>query len=109
MPYRLCCLIPSSVKDDSAAFVVPASIGLQGVRLAEPSLGETFVVSGLGLIGLLTSQLLISHGCRVLGLDPDPEKCYLAEEFGVTAFQLSSDSDPVPWVLDHGGLVQMVF
>ena len=53
--------------DEAASFTVLASIGLQGIRLAQPTLGETFVVSGLGLIGLLTAQLLIAHGCRVLG------------------------------------------
>ena len=56
-------------------FTVLASIGLHGIRLANPTLGETFLVSGLGLIGLLTAQLLKSQNCRVLGIDPDPEKC----------------------------------
>ena len=78
-----------------------SSIGLQGIRLAQPSLGETFVVSGLGLIGLLTAQLLKAQGCRVLGLDPDPSKCSLAEELGVTALNLSSGIDPVAWCLEQ--------
>ena len=78
-----------------------ASIGLQGIRLAQPSLGETFVVSGLGLIGLLTSQLLLAQGCCVLGLDPDPAKCALAEELGVVALNLASGADPVAWCLEQ--------
>ena len=75
---HLCAVIPSGVSDEVASFTVLASIGLQGIRLAQPTLGETFVVSGLGLIGLLTAQRLAAQGCRVLGLDPDPSKCSLA-------------------------------
>ena len=72
VPQHLCAHIPVSVSDEAASVTVLASIGLQGIRLAQPTLGETFVVSGLGLIGLLTAQLLTAQGCRVLGLDPDP-------------------------------------
>ena len=97
VPQTLCAVIPDSVDDENASFAVLASIGLQGIRLAKPTLGETFLVSGLGLIGLLTAQLLVSHGCRVLGLDPDPAKCALAEELGVSSFLLSKNSDPVAW------------
>ena len=71
VPQHLCSTIPAGVSDEAASFTVLASIGLQGIRLAQPTLGETFVVSGLGLIGLLTAQLLIANGCRVLGIDPD--------------------------------------
>ena len=101
VPQRLCAPIPAGVSDEAASFTVLASIGLQGIRLAQPTLGETFVVSGLGLIGLLTAQLLAAQGCRVLGLDPDPAKCVLAEEVGVTALNLSSGVDPVAWCLEH--------
>jgi len=59
---------------NEAAFTVVGAIALHGVRLARPTLGECFVVMGLGLIGLLTVQLLRAHGCRVLGIDPDPGK-----------------------------------
>ena len=85
------------MSDEAAAFMVLASIGLQGIRLANPTLGETFVVSGLGLIGLLTGQLLVAQGCRVLGLDPDPSKCLLAEKLGIASLQLRTGVDPVAW------------
>jgi len=98
---NLCARIPPGVCDEAASFTVLAAIGLQGIRLAQPTLGETFVVSGLGLIGLLTAQLLAAQGCRVLGLDPDPEKCDLAEHLGVTALNLSSGTDPVAWFLER--------
>ena len=101
VPQHLCAHIPSAVSDESAAFSVLASIGLQGIRLANPTLGETFVVSGLGLIGLLTGQLLAAQGCRVLGLDPDHSKCALAEMLGITALHLASGVDPVAWCLEH--------
>jgi len=101
VPQHLCASIPDVVSDDSATFSVLASIGLQGVRLANPTLGETFVVSGLGLIGLLTCQLLAAHGCRVLGFDPDLSKCFLAETLGISALHLVSGVDPVAWCLKH--------
>jgi len=101
VPQHLCAPIPTGVSDEAAAFTVLASIGLQGIRLAQPTLGETFVVSGLGLIGLLTAQLLAAQGCRVLGMDPDPAKCALAEALGVTALNLVSSADPVAWCLEH--------
>ena len=103
VPQNLCASIPSGVSDESASFTVIAAIGLQGIRLAQPTLGETFVVSGLGLIGLLTVQLLAAQGCRVLGLDPDPEKCDLAERLGFSVLNLSSGADPVAWCIEHTG------
>ncbi len=101
VPHHLCAPIPAAVSDEAAAFTMLASIGLQGIRLANPTLGETFVVSGLGLIGLLTCQLLSAQGCRVLGLDPDPSKCALAETLGTTAFHLVRGVDPVAWCHEH--------
>src|ERR1700719_1450906 len=82
VPKNLCARIPDSVSDESAAFAVLAAIGLQGIRLAKPTLGECVAVTGLGLIGLLTVQMLRAQGCRVLGLDLDPGRLILARQFG---------------------------
>lgn len=98
---HLCAPIPDGVSDESASLTVLASIGLQGLRLAKPTFGETFVVSGLGLIGLLTAQLLKAQGCRVLGFDLDPDKCSIAEQLGISALNLSSATDPVSWCLER--------
>lgn len=95
VPKNLCAKIPDSVDDVSAAFTVIGSIGLQGIRLVNPSLGESFVVTGLGLIGLITVQLLKAHGCRVLGIDFDRNKLLLAERFGAEVVDLSKGQDPV--------------
>ncbi len=82
VPENLCAKIPSEVSDEQAVFTVLAAIGLQGIRLAEPTMGECFVVFGLGLIGLLTVQLLKAQGCRVLGIDFDESRCELARQYG---------------------------
>ena len=79
-------LIPDDVSFEEAAFTVIAAVGLQGIRLLKPTLGETIAVSGLGIIGLITCQLLLANGCKVLGLDPDQSKCELANIFGVETF-----------------------
>ncbi|MBJ2176858.1 bi-domain-containing oxidoreductase [Pseudomonas veronii] len=92
---NLCARIPDTVDDESAAFVVVASIGLQGVRLAQPTLGEAFVVTGVGLIGLLTVQLLRAHGCRVLAIDFDEAKLELARQYGAQVCNPGKGEDPV--------------
>jgi len=95
VPKNLCALIPDEVPDADAAFVVVASIGLQGIRLAKPTLGESFVVTGAGLIGLLTVQLLRAHGCRVLAIDFDESKLELARQFGAVTCNPGKGEDPV--------------
>jgi predicted dehydrogenase/threonine dehydrogenase-like Zn-dependent dehydrogenase len=95
VPKNLCALIPDAVDDESASFVVLASIGLQGIRLARPTLGEAFVVTGVGLIGLLTVQLLRAQGCRVLAIDFDESKLVLARQFGAQTCNPGLGEDPV--------------
>lgn len=80
VPKNLVAKIPENVSDEEAAFTVIGSIGLQGIRLINPQLGETVVVIGLGLIGLIAAQLLQANGCRVIGIDFDEEKVQLARE-----------------------------
>jgi len=92
---NLCAKIPDGVSDEEAVFTVVASIGLQGIRLSKPSLGESFVVTGVGLIGLLTVQLLRAHGCRVLAIDFDEEKLAVARSFGAETCNPGLGEDPV--------------
>jgi predicted dehydrogenase/threonine dehydrogenase-like Zn-dependent dehydrogenase len=94
-PFNLCAKVPDPVSDEEAAFTVLGAVALQGIRLVQPTLGETVVVTGLGLIGLLTVQLLRAHGCRVLGLDFDKQRLDLAREFGAEVVDLSAGQDPV--------------
>jgi threonine dehydrogenase-like Zn-dependent dehydrogenase len=95
VPVNLCARIPDPVTDDAAAFAVPGAIALQGLRLAQPTLGESFAVTGLGLIGLMTVQLLRANGCRVLGIDPDPGRTALARRFGAETIELGAGADPI--------------
>lgn len=82
-PQNLTVKIPDNVNGEEATFTVIGSIGLQGIRLVQPTFGETIVVYGLGLIGLITTQLLKAQGCNVIGIDLDVEKCKLAESWGI--------------------------
>ncbi len=102
VPKNLCARIPENVSDEEAAFTVLAAVGLQGIRLANPTLGETAMVLGLGLVGLMTVQLLQANGCRVLGLDTNPQRVELARAHSSkldarsSAFQaLTGDVDAV--------------
>lgn len=85
VPHTLAARIPDGVGFEHAAFTPVAAIGLQGLRLAQPTLGETVVVFGLGLIGLLTVQLAKAHGCRVIGIDHDRARLELAARVGAIA------------------------
>jgi predicted dehydrogenase/threonine dehydrogenase-like Zn-dependent dehydrogenase len=95
VPVNLSARVPDNVDDESASFTVLAAIGLQGLRLVQPTLGETIVVSGLGLIGLVTVQLLRANGCRVIGLDFNKDRLKLGQQFGAEVIDLSSGGDPV--------------
>ena len=95
VPKNLCAKIPDNVDDESASFAVVASIGLQGIRLAQPTIGESFVVTGAGLIGLLTIQMLRANGCRVLAIDFDQSKLELAKQFGAETCNPGKGEDPV--------------
>lgn len=95
IPANLCARIPDEVDDTSASFTVVSSIALEGVRLVSPTLGESIAVIGLGLIGLLTCQILKANGCRVIGFDFDRGKVELAREYGISAYDISHGNSPV--------------
>ena len=99
IPQNLVAHIPDSISDEEAAFTVIGSIGLQGIRLIMPTIGETIVVVGLGLIGLLTAEMLISNGCQVIGYDLDGKKVKIAQEKGIYAFNPAEGIDPVKTVM----------
>ena len=103
VPHHLCAKIPENVSDEMSSFCVVSSIGLQGIRLAEPTIGENIVVFGLGLIGLLTAQILRANGCRVLGLDINDERIALAHSFGIEALKVDQDIDPTSVALSFTG------
>ena len=99
IPKNLVAAIPDNVTDEQAAFTVIGSIGLQGIRLCEPTIGETIVVTGLGLIGLMTAQLLKANGCNVIGIDFDQSKLDLAKKWGITTINPAQGEDPVKTVM----------
>ena len=100
VPKNLVVQIPPNVSYEEASFTVIGAIGLQGIRLANPAIGETAVVIGLGLIGLITAEMLVANGCRVIGFDPDANKVALAIERGVAAF-VTTSIDTVKTVEEH--------
>ena len=95
VPKNLIAKIPDNVSDDEATFTVVGAIALQGMRLANPTLGEIVAVIGLGLIGQLTVDLLQANGCEVVAFDFDQSKVDLAKTKGVKAFKVSEDIDTV--------------
>jgi predicted dehydrogenase/threonine dehydrogenase-like Zn-dependent dehydrogenase len=92
VPKNLCVHLPDGVSFESGAYGTLGAIALQGVRLAQPTLGESVVVIGLGLVGQLTVQLLKANGCRVFGLDLDQSRVSLALEMGADKALVSDES-----------------
>ncbi len=104
VPRNLVAKIPDGVSYEEASFAVVGAIGLQGIRLVEPTFGETVVVLGLGLIGLIAVQILKANGCNVIGLDLDEEKVEKARSYGVTAIN-SGSQDAVKFVERETGQI----
>ena len=93
VPRNLITPLPETVDFESAAFTTLGAIALHGFRLAEPQLGETVAVIGMGLLGLLTGQIAAAAGCRVLGVDIDPKRVALASSLGLHTWQRDQVGD----------------
>lgn len=85
VPEKLVASVPDGVSLEHASFATLGSIAMHGVRLAQPQVGETVAVIGLGLIGLLTVQIAKAAGCAVVGMEPDPRRCEIARQLGCDA------------------------
>jgi predicted dehydrogenase len=102
VPENLAARVPDGLPLEKAAFATLGAIALQGLRVAEPALGEICAVIGLGAIGQLTVQLLVASGCRVLGVDPDAVRAKQALDLGAE-WSTSPDSDPASWLASATG------
>jgi predicted dehydrogenase/threonine dehydrogenase-like Zn-dependent dehydrogenase len=105
VPKNLVAKIPDNVSDQEAVFTVIGAIGLQGIRLTNPQFGETVVVVGLGLIGLITAELLKSNGCKVIGIDFDQQKINIAKEKGIVTINPAKGDDVIKLVLENTGQI----
>ncbi len=94
VPKNLCVKVPDSVSDNNAVFAILGAIALQGIRLTAPTIGESIGVIGLGLVGLLTVEILKAQGCKVIGIDIDEEKIVLAKSLGIEPINLKKISNP---------------
>lgn len=99
VPWTLSAHVPENVSDEGAAFTVPGAISMEGIRLLNPTLGETVVVIGLGLLGQLVGQILQANGCRVISFDLDKTKVDLANNMGMEAATSGSTAENVNYVL----------
>jgi len=95
VPQNLCARLPEGLSFDEGCFGTLGAIALQGVRLAQPTLGESVVVLGLGLLGQITVQLLKANGCRVFGIDLDERKLQLARELGAEMCSVPADANAI--------------
>lgn len=91
VPENLTAHVPEVLPLEKAAFATLGAIALQGLRVAQPTLGEVVVVIGLGLIGQLAVQLLTANGCRVYGVDLDPTRVAQAMTQGLVTGAAPND------------------
>ncbi|MGC1376617.1 MAG: bi-domain-containing oxidoreductase [Anaerolineales bacterium] len=96
VPRNLLTPLPDAVDFESAAFTTLGAIALHGFRLAEPQLNERVAVIGLGLLGLLAAQIAAAAGCRVFGVDTNPERVALAHQFGISACSRQTALEQAP-------------
>ena len=85
IPRNLLTPLPDSVDFESGAFTTLGAIALHGFRLAEPQIGDTVAVIGMGLLGLLAGQMAVVAGCRIFGIDTNPQRVALASSLGISA------------------------
>ncbi len=95
VPKNLCAVIPKEVEFSQAAYTTVGAIALQGVRQAQPTLGETSVVIGLGLLGQLTAQILKANGCTVIGVDLEQSHLDVARSSGIGLALHRTSSDVI--------------
>lgn len=98
VPRNLCVPLSDSLNWDESSTVTLGAIAMQGVRRAEPTLGETFVIIGLGILGQLTAQLLKANGCRTIGIDLDNDRIELALNMGMDLGLRASDENGIEQV-----------
>jgi predicted dehydrogenase/threonine dehydrogenase-like Zn-dependent dehydrogenase len=98
VPRNLCVRLPDELDWESASTVTLGAIALQGVRRAQPTLGESFVVIGLGILGQLTAQLLRANGCRTIGVDLERSRLSLASQLGLHVGLHPDDGDDIDQV-----------
>ena len=108
VPKNLCVKVPEGVEDEEAAFVTLGTIALQGVRQADPRLGECVAVIGLGLLGQLCIQILKASGCDVVASDLDPAKNQLAKAAGADMVAVPSDFSEAATAFSNGHGVDAV-
>ena len=85
VPKNLAVHVPKNVSNEDASFTVIGAVALQGIRLFNPNFNDVVAVYGLGLVGMITCQLLKANGCNVIGIDVDQEKCDLLKKFNLEA------------------------
>jgi len=92
VPKNLCCIMPDTLNFDQASFGMLGIIALHGIRCAEIAFGESVAVIGLGLLGLLTVQILKAYGSQIIGMDIDAAKVKMAKQLGAD-FVSATDED----------------
>lgn len=103
VPYNLLARLPDHVDFESAAFTTLGAIAMHGFRLSSPQIGETVCVIGLGLLGLLATQIASAAGCSVFGIDLSPERVRLAQSLGFSAALNDASLELVPGVTNGRG------
>jgi L-iditol 2-dehydrogenase len=112
IPKHLLLALPAGLSFEEAAFGEPVGVALHAVNLVKPAQGDTGVVVGAGLIGLLVIQALKRAGCsRVLAVDLDPKRLELALELGADHCVKASDPDALQqaraWAGEDGADIAM--
>ncbi len=94
VPQNLLAHVPDNVDLEQAAFATLGAIAMHGFRLAQPQIGESVAIIGMGLLGLLSARIAAAAGCSVIGIDTNPQRVKLAESMGFSAVE-RDQAEPV--------------
>lgn len=100
LPQHIVYLLPDHLPLEHAAMVEPVSVAVHAVSLLKVNPGDSAIVVGTGMIGLLVVQALIVAGCQtVIAIDVDDEKLDLARKLGACHTINAANADPVAAVM----------
>jgi len=104
VPQHIVYKLPDTLSFEHAAMIEPVSVAVHAVNITPVVLGDTALVVGTGMIGLLTIQAVRLKGCaKIIAVDLEDHKLAVALENGADLVVNPTKTDPVQFVLDNTG------
>jgi L-iditol 2-dehydrogenase len=104
VPSRILHRLPESLPMEHAALIEAVSVAVHAVRRSGAGEGDTTVVVGAGMIGLLVIQALRAYGAeQVIAVDVDNDRLRVAQQLGASDIVHPDRRDPIAYVRELTG------